>query len=201
MQKLHETCARKITTFSGERALASPTRKCKGSLRIPHPHLQLEDRKSSMRSTLLQVKPPFLRAPNCEVWTRELTRETDMKVWVREAAEHQGTIMHSVTRRIMCNITRSITHSFTRSFKSQHGAQEKLTGEIVNAKLAHQNLHNLCLSRRAGMFTLCCSFGVFLCYFRATRRQVKPRSKLVGVSFRDNIVVGSPLGGSVTGAK
>ena len=93
----------------------------------------------------------------------DMARETDMKDWAKEVAEHQGNIIHRVTHRIMRNITYSITRSFTHSFNSQYRAQEKLTGEIGeigeivkhDALLAQQNLQKLCLIRDIDVITVC----------------------------------------------
>ena len=59
---------------------------------------------------------------------------------------------------MICNIMRSVTqgatHSFAHSIKSQHRARQKLTREIAkhDAKLAHQNLRRLGLSRDIDVF-------------------------------------------------
>ena len=55
----------------------------------------------------------------------------------------------NVTRSIMWSIMRSITRNTARSVNSQYRAEDKLTGGIVkhDAKLGHQNLQKLCLSR------------------------------------------------------
>ena len=118
------------------------TLNCNSSTGIELPHLQLENRKSSMRSILPQVKPPaFLRSQAAQRCGQErLTRETDMKDWATKVAEqhaqHHG--QHHAQRHsqhhvqhpvgIMRSITRSVAHD---SFTSQRRAQEKLTGEIV----------------------------------------------------------------------
>ena len=92
-----------------------------------------------------------------------------------------GNMTHSVTRSMICKIMRSITHGTTRSFahsiNSHHRAQQKLTREIAkhDAKIAHQNLQRLGLSRGIDVFVSHEVGGfvrvVLLC-FRATCRLV-----------------------------
>ena len=85
----------------------------------------LQKRKSSMQSTLLQLKPPaFLRSQTAHSYD-SITRSI-MHGVVRNVTR---SITCNIMRSIMRNITRNITRSFTRSIDSQHHAQEKLIGE------------------------------------------------------------------------
>lgn len=73
---------------------------------------------------------------------------------VRKAAHLQNVDTLVSVTRIMCKITRCITHSFTHSLNPTLRAQEKSNGEIVkhDAKLDHQGLQKLCLSRDTDVF-------------------------------------------------